>query len=172
MGSIVARILSIGRSRIFYILALAVMVFWGGLRYFPFLVHDRYILSSLLGVFCAQGMKPITEKTGFAWKRIFRCGGMPSSHAAVAAAMTTSLGLDFGWASPFFQVSAVLGGIVIYDAVTLRRVVGEHSLILKELVRDHAKKPYLLGEMVGHTPLEASAGVLIGILCAIMVVCV
>lgn len=172
-GSFVTRILNITRSRIFYALALASLVVLGGLRLLPLLFHDRYLLSGLLSVFCAQGMKPITvksENSGFVWKRAFSCGGMPSAHAAVVASLATSLGLDFGWTSPFFQVSAVLGGIIIYDAVTLRRVVGEHSQILKEMVRERAGRSFLFGEMIGHTPLEASIGVLIGVLCAVLVV--
>ncbi len=173
VGSVVTRILNITKTRVFYALALAGLVVIGGLRYLPLLFHDRYILSSLLSVFCAQGMKPITVKSenrGFVWKRAFSCGGMPSAHAAVVASLATSLGFDFGWTSPFFQVSAVLGGIIIYDAVTLRRVVGEHSLILKEMVREKTRRSFLFGEMIGHTPLEASVGILIGVLCAVLVV--
>ncbi|MDH7576609.1 MAG: divergent PAP2 family protein [Bacillota bacterium] len=174
VGSVVTRILSFARHRLFYILAVMSMVLWGGPRFLPVLFHDRYILSSLLSVFCSQGMKPFTaartEKDGFAWGRAFRCGGMPSSHAAVAAALTTSLGIDYGWNSPFFQIAAVLGGIVIYDAVTLRRVVGEHSRLLKEMIREKTKVCPLFGEMVGHTLPEASVGILIGVLCAVVVV--
>ncbi|MGB9793126.1 MAG: divergent PAP2 family protein [Thermacetogeniaceae bacterium] len=167
------RIAGIARSRLVYALALACLVFLGGLRLLPQLVHDRYLLSSLLSVFCAQGMKPITaksESSGLTWKRLVSSGGMPSAHAAVVASLATSLGLDFGWTSPLFQVSAVLGGIVIYDAVALRRVVGEHSLILKEMVRERVGRSFLFGEMIGHTVLEASVGVLIGVLCAVLVV--
>jgi len=95
---------------------------------------------------------------------------MPSSHAAVSAALATSLGLDYGWTSPIFQTAAVLGGIVIYDSVTLRRVVGEHSRLIKEMVCDKSRRVPLLGEMIGHTPLEASVGAFCGILCALLVV--
>lgn len=174
VGSVVARIWNIRKTRIFYLAAMGSLFVWGGLRYLPMLVHDRYILSGLLSIFCAQGMKPITVKTGnsgLAWKKALRCGGMPSSHAAVAASLAASLGFEFGWTSPLFQVAAVLGSIVIYDAITLRRVVGEHSILLKELVKNRTNRAFpLLGEMVGHTPLEASMGVLIGIICAALVV--
>jgi acid phosphatase family membrane protein YuiD len=149
------------------------MVFWGGPRFLPLIVHDRYILSSLLSMICAQGMKPFTYKCNsdrIPWRRITKCGGMPSSHAAVAAALTTSLGLDYGWTSPLFQIAAVLGGIVVYDAVTLRRVVGEHTRILKETMQEAAKNSFLWWDGVGHTPFEASVGLLIGILCAVLVV--
>jgi acid phosphatase family membrane protein YuiD len=118
-------------------------------------------------------MKPLTTKTEsdkIPWWRITQCGGMPSSHSAVVAALTTSLGLGLGWASPAFQVAAVLGGIVVYDAITLRRVVGEHTRVLKERLHGVADDSFLWEDGVGHTPLEATAGLLLGILCAVLVV--
>lgn len=172
-GTVLSRILGLTRSRIFYLLALLSAVLWGGLRFLPLLFQEPYILSGLLSIFCTQGMKPFTFKSGnnrIAWRQAFRCGGMPSAHAAVTAALATAMGLDYGWSSPLFQVTAVLGGIVIYDAVTLRRMVGEHSRIIKEMVYDKYSNVPLLGEMIGHTPLEASAGVLCGICCALLVV--
>ena len=170
--TVISRIVGLARSRFFCIMAVTVAILWGGLRFLPLLSQDRYLLSSLLSVCCAQGMKPFTYKAGgrIAWRQFFQCGGMPSSHSAVAAALATALGLDYGWTSPVFQTSAVLGSIVIYDAFTLRRMVGEHSRILRELVRDRARQIPLLGEKMGHTPLEASLGVVRGILCALLVV--
>ncbi len=173
VGGVVTRVWGIARRRAIYIVALVSMVLWGGLRFLPPIVHDRYILSSLLSMICAQGMKPFTARTEsntILWSRITQCGGMPSSHAAVAAALATSLGLEYGWVSPLFQIAAVLGGIVIYDAITLRRVVGEHTRVLKERLQGVATDSYLWEDGVGHTPLEASVGLLLGILCAVLVV--
>ena len=114
-------------------------------------------------------MKPFTarsESDRIPWWRITQSGGMPSSHSAVVAALTASLGLELGWASPVFQVAAVLGGIVIYDAITLRRVVGEHTRVLKERLQGVADDSFLWENGVGHTPLEAAGGRLRGGLCA------
>lgn len=171
-GTVLSRILGLARSRVFYTLFLVCALLWGGMRLLPLLFQERYILSGLLSVFCTQGMKPFTYRSdgGIAWRQLFRCGGMPSSHAAVSAALATSLGLDYGWTSPIFQTAAVLGGIVIYDSVTLRRVVGEHSRLIKEMVCDKSRRVPLLGEMIGHTPLEASVGAFCGVLCALLVV--
>jgi acid phosphatase family membrane protein YuiD len=174
MGSIVARCLGFARGRVFYALALLGILAWGGPRYLPLIFHDRYIASSLLSMFCAQGMKPLTiraENSRIPWNKAFKCGGMPSSHTAVVAALATSLGIDYGWMSPLFQMASVLGGIVIYDAVTLRRMVGEHSKLIKGLVPEREEHShYRLGEMTGHTPLEASVGLLVGVACAVLLV--
>ncbi len=150
------------------------MILWGGLRFLPPIFHDNYILSSVLSMICAQGMKPFTGRTDddnrIPWWRITQCGGMPSAHAAVAAALTTSLGLERGWTSGLFQIAAVLGGIVVYDAVSLRRIVGEHTRVLKERFHEATDNSFLWAETVGHTPLEASVGLLLGVLCAVLVV--
>ncbi|MFY9140322.1 MAG: divergent PAP2 family protein [Thermacetogeniaceae bacterium] len=164
-------IMGLARSRLFCLAAVTGILLWGGLRFLPLLSSDRFILSSLLSVLCTQGMKPFTIKgNGISWRKLFQCGGMPSSHSAVAAALTTALGLEYGWNSSLFQISAVLGGIVIYDSFTLRRMVGEHSRILGEMLREKSKHLPLLGEKMGHTPLEATCGVLCGVICALLVV--
>ena len=173
VGSVVTRAWEITRRRLIYIIALIGTVLWGGLRFLPPILHDSYILSSLLSMICAQGMKLFTARNdsdGIPWYRVAQCGGMPSSHTAVVAALATSIGLDLGWASPAFQVAAVLGGIVVYDAITLRRVVGEHTRVLKERLHEVADDSFLWEDGVGHTPLEASVGLLLGILCAVLVV--
>lgn len=170
--TVVSWLIALARSRLICIMAVTAVLLWAGLNLLPLLSRDRYILSSLLSVFCTQGMKPFTYRMEgrIDWRQLFRCGGMPSSHSAVAAALATALGLDYGWTSPVFQTSAVLGGIVVYDSFTLRRTVGEHSRIIRELVRDKSRQIPLLAEKMGHTPLEASLGVVCGILCALIVV--
>ena len=173
VGNLVTRALEIARRRLFYIIALISTVLWGGLRFLPPILHDHYILSSLLSMICAQGMKPFTARTDsdkIPWCRITQCGGMPSSHSAVVAALSYLNRPGTWWASAVFQVAAVLGGIVVYDAITLRRVVGEHTRVLKERLQGVDDGSFLWEDGVGHTPLEASVGLLLGVLCAVLVV--
>ena len=54
-GSVVTRALEIAKRRVFYIIALISAVLWGGLRFLPPILHDHYILSSLLSMVCARG---------------------------------------------------------------------------------------------------------------------
>ncbi|HBG22878.1 MAG TPA: hypothetical protein DDY25_04500 [Peptococcaceae bacterium] len=168
----VSLLIGLAKSRLLIIMAVTAVLLWAGLHLLPLLSRDRYILSSLLSVFCTQGMKPFTYQMAgrIDWRQLFRCGGMPSSHSAVVAALATALGLDYGWTSPVFQTSAVLGSIVVYDSCTLRRTVGEQSRIIRELVQDKRRQLPLLKGKMGHTPIEASLGVLCGVLCALFVV--
>lgn len=104
------------------------------------------------------------------WVLLLRAGGMPSSHSALVASVAHATGLFVGFASPLFALALTLAVIVIYDATGIRRQAGKHAEILNRIVRDMVKgkrtKEKQLKEMLGHTPLEALAGTLLGIVVA------
>lgn len=102
------------------------------------------------------------------WSLLLREGGMPSSHSALIAGMTHALGLQQGFISPIYAVGVVLSMIVIYDATGIRRQAGKHARVINQMIVDlasgHPLKEEQLREVLGHTPLEALAGMLLGIL--------
>ena len=106
--------------------------------------------------------------------RFLETGGMPSSHTASVAALATFCGLDFGFDSPYFAISAVFGMIVMYDATGIRRASGMQAELLNDLVvelrqllsQGFAPKP--LKELLGHTYLEVFVGMLLGISVALV----
>lgn len=104
------------------------------------------------------------------WSLLFRTGGMPSSHSALVAGLAHGIGLYDGFNSAAFSVAFVLAVIVIYDATGIRRQAGKHARLLNKMIEDlaagHPLKEELLLELLGHTPLEALAGTLLGIACA------
>lgn len=102
-----------------------------------------------------------------AWRRLLEPGGMPSSHTAVVTSLAMVMGWMYGWTSPFFQLAAVFGGIVIYDALTLRQAVEEHARRLNLICRREGLAAGELRENLGHTPAEALTGALIGALVAV-----
>ncbi len=131
------------------------------------------ILETLLPVagsslIACQGLKlllALRKCKVSSWRRLMQPGGMPSSHAAVVTSLTTTLGLIYGWNSPFFQLSAVFGSIVIYDAITLRRAVGEHARRINLIYsREEVPSCDELLENMGHTPVEVLVGLLVGLL--------
>lgn len=128
------------------------------------------VLSTALTAFLlAQGLKLII--TGVTLKRIdFRrlvgSGGMPSSHAAGVTALTLSIGLTEGWNSAVFAVAAVFAAIVIFDSAGVRRAAGRQAAALNAIVDDiyhHKYRPEKLHELIGHTPVEVFAGILLGL---------
>lgn len=122
----------------------------------------------------SQGLKFIlASRRGrtFSWYNLMEPGGMPSSHAALVSSLATAMGMLYGWASPYFQLAAVFGCIVIYDAITLRRAVGEHARYINMLCRrDQNLSRVRLPEKLGHTPLEVSIGILIGVLISLILI--
>ncbi|NJK43463.1 MAG: divergent PAP2 family protein [Pleurocapsa sp. SU_196_0] len=106
--------------------------------------------------------------------RFLETGGMPSSHTASVAALATFCGLEYGFDSPYFAISAVFGMIVMYDATGIRRASGMQAELLNDLVvelrqllsQGFAPKP--LKELLGHTYLEVFVGLLLGIIVAVV----
>jgi len=114
---------------------------------------------------------------------IFSNGGMPSSHSAFAAALTTALAIDYGTQSPYFAIATVFSLITMWDAAGVRYQASKHARILNILIGDfhnlveHVKynkdnvsfKELLrnpLKELLGHKPFEVLMGALFGILVA------
>jgi hypothetical protein len=102
--------------------------------------------------------------------RMVGSGGMPSSHSAIVMAVTTAVGLDFGFDSALFAISLVFSLVVMYDASGVRRAVGKQAIILNTMIEDLYKHRHIgqqkMKELVGHTPYEVFVGALLGILMA------
>lgn len=100
-------------------------------------------------------------------QRFVETGGMPSSHAASVAALTTSVGIENGFRSLLFGVTLYFSLVVMYDAAGLRRAAGRQAAILNRLIDEHFRFPgretQKLMELLGHTPLEVLVGALLGV---------
>lgn len=101
------------------------------------------------------------------WTVLVRPGGMPSSHSALITAGTHGVGLTVGFTSPIFALGVVIALIVIYDATGVRRQAGRHAVILNRMIRDlfegHQLSQEQLREVLGHSPVEAFVGLLLGL---------
>ncbi len=94
-------------------------------------------------------------------------GGMPSSHGAFVACLSTMVGFAAGWTSAAFAIALVFSVITIRDAIGFRHEIGIHGKILNRLVKEHpsaeASTYPVLSERWGHTPAEITVGSLMGI---------
>jgi len=104
-------------------------------------------------------------------RRFVETGGMPSSHAASVAALSTCVGLQEGFGSVLFGVVTFFSLIVMYDAAGLRRAAGRQASLLNRILHEHIQLPGpphdRLRELLGHTPFEVLVGAIIGILFSI-----
>jgi acid phosphatase family membrane protein YuiD len=106
------------------------------------------------------------------WTLLLRAGGMPSSHSALVAGTAHAIGLFVGFDTALFALAIAVAIIVIYDATGIRRQAGIHATIINAMVRDlasgHPLQEEQLREVLGHTPLEALAGTILGLVIAQM----
>ena len=106
------------------------------------------------------------------FSRLFGDGGMPSGHSATVSSLATITGLSYGLGSFEFAISLTLAIIVCHDAMGVRREAGKHAKLLNILVDSYEKfsknelPEVVLKEFVGHTPLQVTTGILLGIMCA------
>lgn len=135
------------------------------------LFSNRFFWTILLTVLVSQSIKTVLNsirESKLSWKSVFVNGGMPSSHSSLVSGLTVIIYLIEGLTTSFF-ISLSFGLIVIVDAVGVRRTAGEEgktiNKIINELKLDIDRKDFA----DGHTPLQALAGILLGIIIAITV---
>ena len=109
----------------------------------------------------------VIRKGSFSWYTLLmETGGMPSSHSAAVTALTTSIFVLQG-PSALFWASLVFAAVVIRDAFGVRRSVSDQAQIINTLLSkaDMEKKVNII---LGHTPLQAVIGVLVGFAAAMI----
>jgi uncharacterized protein len=126
-----------------------------------------YLLAPFLGWFLAHTIKVVMNMVKADGKRMhlstfFKSGGMPSAHSAVMVATLTVIGMREGIDSAIFGLAMVVTAIVIYDALNVRRSVGEQGEVLRQL-SDKLKVGKSFFNAKGHTVAEVTAGVLLGL---------
>jgi acid phosphatase family membrane protein YuiD len=140
------------------------------------LFRNQVLIGALIAWSLAQGLKIPLEylrTRRWNWALLLSVGGMPSSHSALMTAAAHGIGLYVGFNSPLFALAAVLTMIVIYDATGIRRQAGIHAqrinILFEELLKGRPLDEKDLREMLGHTPLEALGGILLGLTVATLV---
>ena len=111
-------------------------------------------------------------------ERIFGAGGMPSSHSALVCAMVISTANLLGVTSNEFAFALILAGIVMYDAMGVRRATGQQAVVINKMLTSWVDKSNLnykesdfkkLKELIGHTPFEVIGGAVLGIAIGLLI---
>ncbi|PIW59720.1 MAG: hypothetical protein COW13_04325 [Candidatus Omnitrophica bacterium CG12_big_fil_rev_8_21_14_0_65_50_5] len=133
-------------------------------------MFDNKILTITLTVWAiAQTIKVIAgviKERRFNFRWFVGTGGMPSSHAAGAAALATACGLQEGFDSAVFALATVFAIITMFDAQGVRRATGHQAMILNKLLDNMYEgrlEAQRLKELIGHTPRQVLAGGFLGI---------
>ena len=141
------------------------------------LISNRFLIIPLTAWLSAQVLKTLIYwiiNRRFDITRLFGDGGMPSGHSATVTSLAVLAALVYGFASFEFAVCAVLAIIVCHDASGVRLETGKQAEIINDLVEvvdlltTEELPEVKLKEFVGHTPVQVLAGVLVGILNAVI----
>jgi len=137
--------------------------------------QNKIFIITLLTWIIAQTIKVIIgvireKKFDFRW--FVGTGGMPSSHAAGASCLATSIGLNYGFDGAYFALAAAFAIVVMFDAQGVRRASGKQAHILNKVMEDIYWKGRIpegrLRELIGHTPVEVIVGFLLGVTVAFL----
>ncbi|MCL6515428.1 divergent PAP2 family protein [Alicyclobacillus sp.] len=139
--------------------------------------HNAPLMAAVTAILVGQLAKvPLHYVLYREWDlhKVIDAGGMPSSHAAGAAALTVALAYVVGPQSPVFATAVVFAVIVMYDAGGIRRHAGEHAVLLNRLAMELAESGIAvqaastvregerLKEILGHEPREVVVGAILG----------
>ena len=138
------------------------------------LIQNHVLLTGMAGWILAQVLKiPLDyfRERRWNWALFFAAGGMPSSHSCLVTSTAMAVGLHTGFDTPLFAVAVALAMVVVYDATGVRRQAGMQAqkinILVEELLKGHAINEQHLREVIGHTPLEAIGGVILGLVLAV-----
>ena len=141
------------------------------------LITNRFFIVSVSSWFVAQFLKTVIyalENKKWDWTRLFGDGGMPSGHSATVSSLAIMSALTFGFDSFQFAVTAILAIIVCHDAMGVRLETGKQAVKINEilevfdLIHPDKISEANLKEFVGHTPIQVMAGILLGMINAIV----
>ncbi|SFH81993.1 hypothetical protein SAMN04487830_10962 [Pseudobutyrivibrio sp. OR37] len=141
------------------------------------LFTNKIFLAPASAWFLAQILKVVidTVKSGFCKERLIGGGGMPSSHAATVTGLVVITAILYGGASFEFTMALFFAFIVIYDARGVRYETQRQGKALNNLNderQEEGKQPLDIikfKEKLGHTIPELVAGMVLGIVCAVVV---
>lgn len=136
----------------------------------------NYIFGTTVAAWViAQSIKVllgVLRERRFNFRWFVGTGGMPSSHAAGVSALSTSIGVAYGFDSALFAVTLVFTLIVLFDSQGVRFSTGKMAGVLNKMLDDIYWKKRLddkqLKEFLGHTPIEVFAGIALGIIVSLL----
>lgn len=144
------------------------------MNFFGGLFSNHLFVTAAVGWLVAQILKTVIHlylNRQFVAERLVGSGGMPSSHSATVCAFAVATYYEYGTGSFEFAIALLLAIIVMYDAMGVRRETGIQAKVINDMLKvfEDMGRPELsaydkLKEFIGHTPLQVTAGAILGIL--------
>lgn len=130
------------------------------------IITNQIIISVAIAMGICLSWKVIdssARKKRFDPAAMLRTGGMPSSHSTLITSLAISIGFVEGFLSTIFLLALGVAMIVIRDAFGVRRHVDHLSKTVDKIIKVKKLTINSVLKITGHTPVQAIAGVAIGI---------
>lgn len=147
------------------------------MEWFLQLIRNPFLITAVSSWVIAQVIKcilhAITQKE-FSLERLFGDGGMPSGHSATVTSLAIYTGLTYGFDGFQFAIAAVFAIVVCHDATGVRLETGKQAILINKIAEsfrtltDNKLPEVKLKEFVGHSPIQVMAGIVLGILNAVV----
>jgi acid phosphatase family membrane protein YuiD len=132
-----------------------------------------YLIAIVAAWLIAQGAKylliAVKHRSFNHFRQLYLSGNMPSAHSATVVALCVVIMLRDGVDSGLFGLAALFAGIVMYDAMMVRRSVGEQGKAIQNLIKEQKSSVALPRAAKGHTPVEVAAGAVLGAVIGLVV---
>lgn len=147
------------------------------MNWFLEMIANPYLITALSSWFIAQVLKVIINaivNKKLDLERMVGDGGMPSGHSATVTSLAVYSALVNGPGSFQFAVTAILAVIVCHDAMGVRMETGRQAVAINDMrelfasLSGKALPEAKLKELVGHTPIQVLAGILLGVVNALV----
>ncbi len=145
---------------------------------------NKILFTAVFTLVFAQFLKfVITRIVDGKWDitTVITTGGMPSSHSALVVSLAMITGLVNGFNNIYFAMSCVLAIVVVHDSMGIRLEAGKHATAINKMKKqldelqankskqeDEKEKNQELKELLGHEPIEAIAGSVLGLIIAVL----
>ena len=135
-----------------------------------------YIATAASGWFTAVTIKVILNMLlrgdgKLTPRYLLTSGGIPSVHASFVSSVVLLVGLRLGFYSPEFGLGLVLLGVVVYDAMGVRRATDENTKAIQAIIKENNHQ-YDQGQLSrhmgrGHSFHQIIVGIIVGLLCGL-----
>lgn len=130
--------------------------------------RDIFLLPILAGVVC-QVVKLVIYSVlerRFMPGGLFKPDGMPNVHAAVFSALSTVIGIKYGFASILYSVTATYSVVILHDTMRVKREKEKQVDVLNRIISsiDWSGEfdPEGMKRVLQYRPLDVLGGVLLG----------
>ena len=142
------------------------------------LLSNKPLIAAIIAWALAQLIKVVLDSIfsrKLSLKSLVASGGMPSSHSSLVSALTTVIGIQYGFDSVYFSIAAVMSMVVMYDAFNVRRAAGEQAKAINKIFKALMENNFIadekaMKEILGHSPLQVLAGFVLGLIVGILTV--